>query len=88
MKAEFKESFARDLKKVKDKSLLQRVKATIEQVEQATTPQEIDHLKHLAGSGHYYRIRIGDYRLGLRLDGETIVFVRCLHRREVYRYFP
>ncbi|MGI8995897.1 MAG: hypothetical protein ACR2GW_04410 [Pyrinomonadaceae bacterium] len=47
MKAEFKDSFARDLKKVKDKSLLQRIKVTIEQVEQAMTPQEIDHLKHL-----------------------------------------
>ena len=40
------------------------------------------------GSGDFYRIRVGDYRLGLELEGEEVVFVRCLHRREIYRYFP
>ena len=35
-----------------------------------------------------YRIRVGDYRLGLVFDGGTMTFVRCLNRREIYRYFP
>lgn len=40
------------------------------------------------GSGDYYRLRVGDYRIGLEIEGEIIVFVRCLHRRDIYRYFP
>ncbi|MBP1468695.1 type II toxin-antitoxin system RelE/ParE family toxin [Candidatus Chloroploca sp. M-50] len=36
----------------------------------------------------YYRIRIGDYRLGLFVEDDTITVVRFLHRRDIYRYFP
>lgn len=89
MKTEFRESFARDLKRLKDKTLLGQVKAAIEQVEQAATLQEVSRLKRLLGSGgNYYRIRVGDYRLGLVVENGIIVFVRCLNRKEIYRFFP
>jgi hypothetical protein len=26
--------------------------------------------------------------IGLAVEGEVVEFVRCLHRREIYRYFP
>ncbi len=38
--------------------------------------------------GNYYRIRVGNYRIGLVLDEAEISFVRVLHRKEMYRYFP
>ena len=87
MKVRFKASFASDLRALKDKSLLDRVKALIAAVESAETLLEIPNLKKLRG-GAYYRVRLGDYRVGLVADGNAIVFVRVLHRREVYRYFP
>jgi len=88
VKVESKGSFARDLKRIKEKSLLSQVKVAIEQVEQASSLREINNLKHLRGGGSYYRIRIGDYRIGLRIENDTVIFVRFLHRREIYRYFP
>lgn len=88
MKAEFRKLFAKDLKKIKDKSLLVRFKAVIETVEAADNLNAIVNLKKLKAEGNYYRIRIGDYRIGLMLDGDTFVFVRCLHRREIYKFFP
>jgi mRNA interferase RelE/StbE len=33
-------------------------------------------------------MRLGDYRLGFVFEQGAITFVRCLHRREIYRYFP
>ena len=89
MKTEFKESFARDLKRLKDKAVFGQVKAAIEEVEQAATLQEVGRLKRLVGSGgNYYRIRIGDYRLGLVVENNVATFVRCLNRKEIYRFFP
>lgn len=88
MKVIFKSSFLKDLGKIKDRALAVRVKKVIESIEQAATLQEIASLKSLKGSTGYYRIRVGDYRIGLCFDGETIVLVRFLHRKEVYRYFP
>ena len=48
---------------------------------------ELSNLKKVRGGGGYYRIRLGDYRVGLVTEEEVVVFVRVLHRRENYRYF-
>ncbi|MCB0117286.1 MAG: type II toxin-antitoxin system RelE/ParE family toxin [Caldilineaceae bacterium] len=44
----------------------------------------------LSGYQAYYKIRIGDYRIGLHIDGqnELVEFQRVMHRREIYRKFP
>jgi len=41
----------------------------------------------LTSGGEYYRIRIGNYRMGINLENESVVFIRFLHRREIYSYF-
>ena len=60
MKVTFRQSFARDLKRVKDQAVLDRVRRAIEQVEGATTTQEFCGLKKMSGAGNFYRIRVGD----------------------------
>ncbi len=42
----------------------------------------------LKGYAGYYKTRFGDYRVGMRVDGETVTFERVLHRKEIYRKFP
>lgn len=88
MKVGFRESFLKDLRAVKNKTILARVKETIELVESTDSLLQIAHLKKIRGSRGYFRVRIGDYRIGLKLDGDTIVFVRFLNRKEIYRFFP
>lgn len=88
MKIEFKESFVKDLKVIKDKSILAKVKATIEASEKADTLEQISHLKKMRGSRDYFRIRIGDFRIGIKLESDTLVFIRFLNRKDIYRYFP
>jgi mRNA interferase RelE/StbE len=67
---------------------MRRIKRVIEQVEAAQTFQQIPNLKRLETSGKYYRIRLGEYRLGFVFANGAVIFVRCLHRKEIYRYFP
>jgi mRNA interferase RelE/StbE len=88
LNVEFRESFAKDLRAVTDKSILRRVRQLIEIVEKAQDPGEIGHLKKLRGGGNYFRVRVGDYRVGLRIEGDKVIFLRFLNRKEVYRYFP
>ncbi|HMM80520.1 MAG: type II toxin-antitoxin system RelE/ParE family toxin [Acidobacteria bacterium] len=88
MKVEFNESFLKDLKAVRDKSVLAKVQTVIESSEKADTLDQLINLKKMRGSREYYRIRIGDFRIGLKLDGETLVFIRFLNRKDIYRYFP
>lgn len=88
MKVLFRHTFDQDLAAISDDALLRRIKRAIEGVEQAKSFREISNLKRLEAKGKYYRIRFGDYRLGLLFEDGSLVFVRCLARKEIYRYFP
>ncbi len=88
MNVEFKSSFVKDLKKIKEKQLQGHIRELIEKVESSTNITELDNTKKLSGSDVYYRIRLGDYRVGLKIENNTVYFVRFLHRKDIYRYFP
>jgi len=93
MKTVFKKSFAGDLKKRKnDSDFTQRVKEVIQEVEKAENISDIPDLKKLTNENIYYRIRTGNFRIGIKIvpvESETaVVFVRALHRKDIYRKFP
>jgi len=88
LNVQFRSSFLKDIKVLTDKQLKDRIQATIAQVEGAQALRDISSLKKLRGSRNYYRIRIGEYRIGLAYEDGNIVFVRCLHRRDIYKYLP
>jgi mRNA interferase RelE/StbE len=67
---------------------LGRVREVIEAAEKADSLTELPNLKKLKGGGNYFRVRIGDYRIGVALVDETVVFVRFLNRKDVYKHFP
>ena len=88
MNIEFRKSFEKDLLKVLDADLFARIKEIIEQVEKAEKLSEVRNVKKLKGEKDYYRIRVGDYRLGIKVNDGVVSFVRILHRKDIYRYFP
>lgn len=88
MQTEFTNSFVKDLRKLNDKELLTKVKRVILEIETADSTANIKNIKFLVKSDNYYRIRVGDYRLGLKLDSNTITLIRCLHRKDIYKRFP
>jgi len=88
VKVEFRDSFAKDLKSIKDKGLLDRAREVVEAIEKAASLDEIHNLKKLKGGRNYFRLRIGDYRMGFVLEKGVVIFVRFLNRKDVYKYFP
>jgi mRNA interferase RelE/StbE len=88
VRVEFRGSFAKDLKSINDKALLKRVKELIEAAEQADSLAEMPNLKKLKGGGNYFRFRVGDYRVGVALEDDRLIFVRVLNRKDIYKYFP
>lgn len=62
------------------------------------TLQETEHISDIPGSkrlksnkndaGVYYRIRLGNYRIGIEFIGNTAKLVTIGDRKEIYRNFP
>ena len=69
--------------------MLRRVDHIIRELEEASSISDVPNTTRIrSASGRYYRIRIGDYRLGIAVEGGVAVLVRFLHRRDIYRLFP
>lgn len=88
MKVEFHSKFNKDIKAIKKAEVKQSIEQTILTVEEAPSMNDVPNLLKMKGAENAYRIRIGVYRIGLIKDGDTLVFIRVLHRRDIYRYFP
>ncbi|MCR4291802.1 MAG: type II toxin-antitoxin system RelE/ParE family toxin [Candidatus Kuenenia sp.] len=89
MKIWVEKSFDKDIDKIEDKKLLKKLRTFISTVENAENIHEIPHIKKIAGYESFYRIKIGDFRLGLEIiSNNEVVFIRFLHRKDIYRYFP
>ncbi len=88
MIVQFRSSFLKDLRNIKNKHILARIKASIHLMEKANNLGDIPHLKKLKGGHRYFSIRLGEYRIGITHEGTTVTYVRCLNRKEIYRFFP
>ena len=89
MKFSIEKSFEKDVDRIKDKKLLRRLRTFISMIENVETIHEIPHIKKIEGYESYYRIKIGDYRLGMEaISNREVILIRFLHRKDIYRYFP
>lgn len=88
MKILYEKSFLRDLKKIKDQQVLDRINQVIKNVKSAETLNSISGIKKLKGHPSAYRIKMGDYRIGFMYENEYLVFIHCLNRKDIYRKFP
>lgn len=88
MELEFRETFLKDVKRIKETAVKKKIATVISGAQKATSLLDLNNVKKLEGSTDYYRIRVGDYRIGVKLQSKTLIFMRCLNRKDIYRYFP
>ncbi len=88
MEIRYGSRFNRDLARRRNPDLNRSVERVIEELKAASSIREVGNVRKMEGWESLYRIRIGDYRLGLELEDDTAILLRIGHRREFYRYFP
>jgi mRNA interferase RelE/StbE len=88
MKVEFLAKFLKDIDKLKVTHVKESVVNTIELLEAAESLAEIPNLKKLKGHKSAFRIKIGDYRIGIFMEGKTVEMARIVHRKDIYKEFP
>lgn len=89
MEVFFLKSFYRDLNKIKKPKTAKKIIDIIEKLETCDQISEISGAKKMKGSDIAYRIRIGEYRIGLYLmTNNKLELSRVLHRKDIYKFFP
>jgi mRNA interferase RelE/StbE len=89
MKVEFDHSFLKSLRKLKDVQLREKVEQLILSLERTDSLSKISSVQKIVGFKSYYRVRIGDYRLGLeKLSTDSVRLIVIAHRKDIYDLFP
>jgi len=81
-------SFHKGLIKIKEKAVLDKIKHIILVAEEAADVQHIPNIKKMEGFKTFYRIRIGDYRIGIELKKDSMWFITVADRKDIYKHFP
>jgi mRNA interferase RelE/StbE len=86
---EYTKRFLKDLAALPN-TVKDRAEAIAFQELNTDNPFSLGYIEKLAGYTDKYKIRIGEYRIGLTLNTkeQTIICQRIAHRREIYRIFP
>ena len=88
MKTAFTNKFLRQVSSGTFRIIHKRIEKVILDVENATSLSQIKNLKKLKGQTKYYRIRLGDYRIGLYIEDQVIEFTTIGNRKDIYKRFP
>jgi mRNA interferase RelE/StbE len=88
MKTAFLKQFYKDIDRIALDSIKDDISDAITDVENASKPTEIKGIKKLTGYKYAFRIKIGDYRIGLFIEKGIVEFARVVHRKDIYKVFP
>ena len=88
MNVEYLDKFYKDIDKISSKIVKKKIIELIQHIENSSDISQISNVKKLVGFTTAYRIRIGDYRIGIFFQEDMVIFARILHRKDIYKLFP
>jgi mRNA interferase RelE/StbE len=85
----FDRAFSKSIDKIREEKVKERMTRIIFSVEKADSIDKIPNIKKMVGWVNYYRIKSGDYRIGIEFENNhTIRFIIIAHRKDIYKNFP
>jgi mRNA interferase RelE/StbE len=81
--------FSKDLDAIRNES---KIKADllrlIGNIREVDSLSDLKDVRKIEGYQGYFRIKVADYRLGIKLTENRVELIRFLHRKDIYRRFP
>jgi mRNA interferase RelE/StbE len=89
MKVLYTKKFNKDIDQIThDKKLKKNLLELIAIIKQADALTDLESVRKIQGYDKYFRIRVDDFRLGIKITNDGIEMLRFLHRKDIYRRFP
>lgn len=88
MKVEYSKKFLKQLAAVPSDIRLKIESFVFEELVSSLSIYEIGKVEKMKGYDGFYKVRFGNYRLGLVLENEIVAVKTVMHRREIYKFFP
>ncbi|MEH2408269.1 type II toxin-antitoxin system RelE family toxin [Nostoc sp.] len=88
-KVEYTKKFLKELADL-PQDMQARIEPIVFQELESENPFDLGYLQKMKGYDDKYKIRVGDYRIGISIDKymQTLICQRVAHRKDIYRTFP
>ncbi|MBD2502025.1 type II toxin-antitoxin system RelE family toxin [Anabaena azotica] len=88
-KVEYTKKFLKELADL-PQDMQARIESIVFQELESENPFDLGYLQKMKGYDDKYKIRIGNYRVGISVDKETktLICQRVAHRKDIYKTFP
>ena len=81
--------YERDIRRTRNRDILRRVDSAIADLGVADSIGEVRNIERVRSArGQHYRIRVGNYRIGVTVVRGMAILSKFGHRRDFYRRFP
>jgi mRNA interferase RelE/StbE len=88
MKVRYRKKFLKQLAQLPSGPRSRVEQFVFEVVPNAPTIEHVGNIERMRGYRCFYKARFGPYRVGMRLDRDTLIFQVVMDRKEIYRSFP
>jgi len=88
MQVDFTKHFSKRLDSIHDEVLRGKLRKIVDTIMTASSDKDIPNLKKLKGHSSAYRVRLEDYRIGLFIEDNCVIFAAFEHRKDIYSRFP
>ena len=88
-RVEYTKRFLKELASL-PQAIQKRVEPIVFEELECSNPFALGYLEKMQGYGDKYKLRVGDYRVGLTIDkqNQIIICERVVHRQKIYNVFP
>ena len=85
----YTKTFLKDLAKVVPvKRRTQIEKFVFEDLPNFPSIESVGNIEKMKGYKNYYKIRFGEFRIGILIVDSVVELKRVLNRKEIYKFFP
>lgn len=88
MEIKLKSKFLKELNEIEHKYSSKIEKFVFEELPKYEKLESVGKIEKMNGYTNFFKIRFGNYRIGLKKEGNTLILETTKHRKEIYKYFP
>ena len=88
MEIEYRKKFLKELSKLPNDYAKTIEDFVFDELPTCKNLEEIGKIEKMKGYKQYFKIRFGNYRVGIKKEADGIIVETVRHRKEIYKFFP
>lgn len=88
MTVEYRKKFLKELSRLPAEYAKTIEKFVFDDLPNYSSLSDTGKIEKMTGYKDYFKVRFGNYRVGIKKENDCIILETVKHRKEIYKFFP